>query len=609
MNSYLKIPLAICIAATALTAGAIGYAMTKGGEEPPLGGLLRPFSSHHELAEFLGNISSHGGSSAYYGYENSNEATLGLSDKTPSHSTTNVQVAGVDESDFVKTDGEYIYIASDNSVTIIKAYPPAELANVTVLKGQDLLGSELVNTSVYISGIYVFGDRLVVVLSVYEYSTWTAYEDYAEYYVRSQTGQRAVISVFDISDVAAPELLYSRGVSGYSLTSRMIDNYVYMVGQSYIWVVEQEPLLPLIWEGGYSDEFDVGQIYYDPETRDSSSFMNLLALDVLDGDYEYSSIVAGYASTVYMSPDALYLSIQKWSGDVVLLDAESTPKEEWTSRTTVYKVAVDGLSMVNSARGEIRGWLLNQFSMDEKDGYLRVATTTSWSEPENGVYVLDSDLAVVGALEGLAPTERIYSARFLGDILYLVTFRQIDPFFVIDLSDHLSPKVLGELKIPGFSSYLHPVDDNHLIGIGSENNSVKISLYDVTDPTNPVEQSKYLAPGWSSSTAQWDHKAFLFDLERDLLVIPMQVYDSYWSSSNYWTGVYVFNVSVEDGISLWGKVSQSEQGIYDSPFRALYIEDTLYTVSYSSVRATSLLDLSAQGELVYSTYSSWYYVL
>jgi uncharacterized secreted protein with C-terminal beta-propeller domain len=291
------------------------------------------------------------------------------------------------------------------------------------------------------------------------------------------------------------------------------------------------------------------------------------------------------------------------------VNADSTPREEWTTRTTVYKVAVDRLSMVNVARGEIRGWLLNQFSMDENDGYLRVATTTSWSEPKNGVYVLDSDLQIVGALEGLAPTERIYSARFMGDTLYLVTFRQIDPFFVIDLRDPISPKVLGELKIPGFSSYLHPVDDSHVLGIGSENNSVKISLYDVTDPTNPVEQSKYLAPGWSSSTAQWDHKAFLFDRERNLLVIPMQVYDSYWGNSNYWTGAYVFNVSTVDGISLWGKVSQNAQNVYDSPFRALYIDDTLYTVSYSSVRATSLLDLSAQGGLIYSTYSSWYYVL
>ncbi|MBU0685134.1 MAG: beta-propeller domain-containing protein, partial [Candidatus Thermoplasmatota archaeon] len=556
MNSYLKIPLAICLAATALTAGAIGYAMTQGGEETPLGGLLRPFSSHHELAEFLGNIPSSGGSSAYYGYGTPTEATMGLSDKTPSHSTTNVQVAGVDESDLVKTDGEYLYIASYNNVTIIKAYPPAELANVTVLTAEDLIGFERVNMTTYISisGIYVLENRLVVVLSVFEYPTWTGNADYAEYYAGSWTGERAMVSVFDINDVAAPELLYSCGVSGYSLTSRIVDNYLYMIGQSSVWMVEEKPLLPLIWEVSHSEEFDVGQIYYDPETRDSSSFMNLLALDVLDGDYEYSSILAGYASTVYMSPDALYLSIQKWSGDVVLVDARSTPREEWTTRTTVYKVAVDDLSMVNVARGEFRGWLLNQFSMDEKDGYLRVATTTSWSEPRNGVYVLDSNLAVVGALEGLAPTERIYSARFLGDTLYLVTFRQIDPFFVIDLSDHVTPKVLGELKIPGFSSYLHPVDDTHVIGIGSENNSVKISLYNVTDPTNPVEQSKYLAPGWSWSMAQWDHKAFLFDRERDLLVIPMQVSDLYWGNSNYWTGAYVFNVSAQDGISLWGTV-------------------------------------------------------
>ncbi len=611
MNSYLKIPLAICLAATTLTAGVIGYAMIQGGEDIPLGGLLRPFSSHHELAEFLGNVSSYGGWSRYYGDGTRTEGFMESKlSGTPSYSTVNVQVAGVDESDFVKTDGEYLYIASWNNVTIIKAYPPAELANVTVLTAEDLLGSEEVNITTYISisGIYVFEDKLVVVFSVFDYSAWTGDAEYAQYDARSWLDERTMVSVLDISDVATPELLYSYGVSGYPLASRMVDKVLYIIGQSSIWMVEGKPLIPLIWDVNHSEEFDVGQIYYDPETRDSSSFMNLLALDVLDGDHEYSSILAGYASIVYMSPDALYLSIQKWSGDVVSESSDSTPKEEWTARTTVYKVAVDRLSMVNVARGEFRGWLLNQFSMDEKDGYLRVATTTAWSELRNGVYVLDSDLNLVGALEELAPTERIYSARFLDDTLYLVTFRQIDPFFVIDLSDHFSPKVLGELKIPGFSSYLHPVDDAHVIGIGSENNSVKISLFNVTDPTNPVEQSKYLAPGWSWSTAQWDHKAFLFDRERELLVIPMQVSELY-SNSNYWAGAYVFNVSADDGISLWGKVNQNEKNGYDPPYRALYIEDTLYTVSHSSVRATSLIDLATQGQLTYSSYYSWYYIL
>lgn len=607
MNSYLKVPLAVCLAATFLTAGVIGYAMTQGGEEPPLGSLLQSFSSYEELAQFLEGVDEYSGSSAYYRESTMLPTSAGDSSsmETPSYSTTNVQVAGVDEADIVKTDGEYIYIASYNKVTITKAYPPAELANVTVLDTEDLLGFEPVNTSAYVSGVFLGDDRLVVILTVHEYSwTWEGYDEYA---IAMWGGERALASVFDTSDIASPELLYSYGVSGFALTSRMIGDYLYLVASSYIWRLEGSPLLPLFWEGSDSEEFDVGLIYYDPETRDASAFMNLLAVDVRDGDHEPMSVLSGYASTVYMSLESLYLSIQKWSGLMVTIGTEAAPEEELTTKTTIYKVAVDELTMVNVARGDVKGWLLNQFSMDENEGYLRVATTTSWSEPENGVYVLNSELSLVGSLEGLAPTERIYSARFLGDTLYLVTFRQVDPFFVIDLTVPSSPEVLGELKIPGFSSYLHPVDENHVLGIGSENGSVKLSLFDVSDPTNPVEKSKYLAPQWSYSTAQYDHKAFLFDFEKELLVIPIQIYSSSYYPGGWWAGAFVFKVSTEDGISLRGSVAQDTFYDYDAVIRALYIGDTLYTVSYSMVKATSLVDLSEEGELIYMAYSWWYY--
>ncbi len=614
MNSYLRIALAVCIAATALTAGTIAYAMTRGGDQMPYGGLLQSFSSYKELREFLEDMDTYSGSSAFYRSPMLSPQTSGEMsyDTSPSYSTTNVQVAGVDEDDIVKTDGEHLYIASYDKVTIVKAYPPSDLANVTVLDIEDLLGFKPHNTSAYVSGIYLFDTRLVVVLSAYEW--WTSGVEYGgddyDYYVAYRWGkERAVVSVLDIQDVTAPALQFSYGVTGYVLSSRMIDSYVYLVGQSSILVLEERPLLPLAWDGSSSEEVDVQDIYYDPETRDASAFMNLLALDVLHGDHETTTIMTGHASTVYMSLDAMYLSVQKWSGEMVLIDAASAPEEESSSRTTIFKVVVDGLTMVNVARGDVNGWLLNQFSMDEKDGNLRVATTTSWSNPESAVYVLGSDLSVLGSLTGLAPSERIYSARFLGDTLYLVTFRQVDPFFVIDLSDSAQPKVLGELKIPGFSSYLHPVDEDHVLGIGSENGSVKISLYNVSDPTDPTEQSKYLLPQWSSTIAEHNHKAVLFDLEKELLVIPAQVayYEEPSYNWTYWSGAYLFNVSVDDGVSVWGTVAHGSGFNYDSVLRSLYIGDTLYTVSDSVVKATSLTDLSAEGELIYNTPYWWYY--
>jgi uncharacterized secreted protein with C-terminal beta-propeller domain len=609
MNSHLRIAFAVCIAATALTAGTIAYAMTKDGGHSFSDTLLQPFSSYDQLREFLAGMESHSNSSAYYmSPALSRESMGGMKyDQAPSHSTTNIQVAGVDEADIVKTDGEYLYIASYDKVTIVKSYPSSDLANVTILDIEDTLGFKPENASAYVSGIYLHDTSLIVVLSVYEW--WNPAVDYADIGTYRYSNERSVVSVFDIENVSVPKLQLSYGVSGYALTSRMVGSYVYLVGQSSIVLLEQQPFLPLAWDGNSSEEVDVGKIYYDPETRDASVFMNLLAVDVVDGDHATTTILAGYASTVYMSLDAMYLSVQKWSGEMVVVETGSAPADEASSRTTIYKVAVDKLTMVNVARGDVRGWLLNQFSMDEKDGYLRVATTTGWSNQESAVYVLDSDLAVFGSLTKLAPNERIYSARFLGDTLYMVTFRQIDPFFVIALDDPAHPSVLGELKIPGFSSYLHPVDEDHVLGIGSENSSVKISLYNVSDPTNPTEQSKYLFPQWSSTSAAYDPKAVLFDFEKGLLVIPVSIYyheefDYNWTN---WNGAYLFNVSVVDGVSVMGAVAHGDTYGYDSVLRALYIEDTLYTVSQSTVKATSLLDLSQQGELIYNIPNWWYY--
>ena len=609
MNSHLRIALAVCIAATALTSGTIAYAMTMDGRHSFPDSFLQPFSSYDDLKGFLAGMVSYSDSSAYYrsptmSQDSTGEVSYG---QTPSYSKTNIQVAGVDEADIVKTDGRYLYIASYDKVTIVKAYPSSDLANVTVLGIEDILGFKPENASAYVSGVYLYATKLIVVLSVYEW--WNPGDDYAGYAARQWSNERSVVSVFDIEDVSAPKLQFSYGVSGYTLTSRMVGSYVYLVGQSFILLVEQQLFLPLAWDGNSSEEVDVGGIYYDPETRDASAFMNLLAVDVVDGDHSTTTILAGYASTVYMSLDAMYLSVQKWSGEMVVVDTNSAPEMEVSSRTTVYKMAVDKLTMVNVARGDVRGWLLNQFSMDEKDGYLRVATTTGWSNPESAVYVLDSDLAIFGSITGLAPNERIYSARFLGDTLYMVTFRQIDPFFVIDLGDPAHPWVLGELKVPGFSSYLHPVDEDHVLGIGSENGSVKISLYNVSDPTNPTEQSKYLFPQWSSTSAAYDPKAVLFDFEKGLLVIPVWIssYEEPYDNWTYWSGAYLFDVSTDSGVSVRGAVAHGDAYGYDSVLRALYIGDTLYTVSQSTIKATSLLDLSQQGELIYNISNWWYY--
>ena len=295
---------------------------------------------------------------------------------------------------------------------------------------------------------------------------------------------------------------------------------------------------------------------------------------------------------------ALFERIQKSLDDY---DAE-VQKE--AHRTRVHKIAIGSAGEIDYvARGEVPGRLLNQFSMDERDDRLRVATTVEFysrhtSGMYNNVYVLDEGMHVVGKLEQIAPDESIYSARFVGDKLYLVTFQQIDPFFVIDLSTD-QPQILGELKLPGYSSYLHPFDEDHIIGIGKDTKEnqfggvqplgVKLALFDVSDLSNPKLIDDFVIGGaGTDSDVLWDHKALLFDRTRGLLSIPISSYDDVSSgdgrlmASKVWRGFYVFGVSPSEGFTLKGTVEHSGgvdfyYGIQGG--RSFYIGDVLYTLS------------------------------
>ena len=600
MNKYLKTLIALFIALAAVAAGTITYVVLTG-----VGGtgghFLSSFYSEESLREFLKDsavdVSQGGWADERYSLGTPTELAPENSAAGVPYSSTNVQVAGIDEEDIVKTDGEYIYISSWNSVSILRAYPPSGLANASRIDAKDVIGPGFDDVNVWIKGLYIVSSRLVIISEVSPPYYWANYIERSPLNATNIVweGPRTMISVFDVTDAENPVFEFSCGVSGYPLTSRMIDGRVYLIAQSYTWIYQGDLAIPKLWAGSDSREFSLSNIFYDPETSEANSFLNLLAVNVETEESNHMSIVAGYASTIYMSYNALYLTIQKWPGEWIALDLERTPEDEDSTLTTIYKVSVDGLSMETTARGDVKGWLLNQFSMDEKDSFLRVATTTSWIEPKNNVYVLDESLNTVGALKGLAPTERIYAARFVGDVLYLVTFRQVDPLFVIDLSLPTNPKVVGELQMPGFSSYLHPVDDDHVLGIGSENWSLKVALYDVSDPANPVEQSKFVTSDSSWSLAMYEHKAVLFDLEKELLVIPA----SSWSwdefgGSSYKTGAFVFRVSLTDGISLRG-IIEHENALtwwYDYVERSLYIGDCLYTISNYLVKASSLEDLS-----------------
>lgn len=294
-------------------------------------------------------------------------------------------------------------------------------------------------------------------------------------------------------------------------------------------------------------------------------------------------------------------------------------------KTTVFRIHIENSTITPEVQGEVPGHVLNQFSMDEFDNHFRIATTT-WLNGtlQNNIYVLNMNLSIVGTLENLATGENLHSARFMGNRCYLVTFKTIDPLFVIDLSDPTNPEVLGELKIPGYSDYLHPYDENHLIGVGKETveadggsfawyQGVKISIFDVSNVGNPIQMANYtIGDRGTDSPVLSDHKAFLFDRSKDLLVIPVLVAEINetlfpegvplnFYGEFVWQGAYVFNITLTEGLALRGNVTHGEgAGLPEIGYwvtRALYIDNILYTVSDKKIKMNNLEDLAEIKEI------------
>ncbi len=284
--------------------------------------------------------------------------------------------------------------------------------------------------------------------------------------------------------------------------------------------------------------------------------------------------------------EELYNNIQKAT--------EKYYQEKQTEREKTYinkiELKEDG-KLGEITTGFVSGNLLNQFSLDQdKDGYLRVAITYTNKnyKNENGIVILDSQLEEYSTLDGLAEDERIYSVRFMGDKVFLVTFKQIDPFFVIDLSNRRNPEVLGYLKIPGYSSYLHPISDTLILGVGQDTSinqwggtstdGVKVTLFDVSDYENPEELATYKVSSKNSHTpVQNDHKAFLYIEKNNLIVLPVS---EYFNTRGNETSFYILEITDDDIVE---KEKLSHNQDYGNLLRSLYIGDELYTISNNQI--------------------------
>ncbi len=571
----------------------------------------------------------------------------------PRHSETNTQVEGVDEADIVKTDGNFLYVLHGQALEVISAFPVSDLA---------------IQSSVAIEGrpleMFLRGEQLVVFSAVdarpiYEEAGVDppessdhgyGYDVGAPY---AYGPQLTKISVIDLSSGGA-NLVKELYLEGSYSSSRRIDNHVRTVvtgtGRSpgvHYWPTkygdDKDEILASfealrranqrrILEADLSDfveqrfERKDGAIavlapscdsHYVPtpgSTADGFTTIQSIDLDALDAEPVATTIVGG-TDTVYSSKEGLYVAARGWNEALTMFAYElRTPTP--TTQTHIHKfdIATDPGAPAYVASTSVFGHIHDQFSLDERDGVLRVAVTeqrvssTSW-DSSTSLYTLDAGLEILGHVGGLAPGEQIFSTRFVGERGYVVTFRQVDPLFVFDLADPKKPRLLAELKIPGFSSYMHPIEDGkYLLTVGHDGTDEgqvlepALQIFDVTDPTAPALLHKHVLPdGWSE--AESNHKAFTyFD---GMLAIPF----SSWSYAGASSTLEVFDIDVHDGITPLGSVDHSpffgqisEQQYYCGYYppgvrRGVFIDDYIYSISAGGVVVSALDGMTSVASL------------
>lgn len=482
------------------------------------------------------------------------------------YSTTNVRQEGVDEADTSKTDGKYLYVLKDSRQEI--AVVETEEGSLTES------GAISVEKGMTIEEFYLNPEkkRLVMICSKSEEGDGNLFRD-----MGVSTSTEAV--TYDVGDPTQPVELGRIRQSGSYSSSRMSGDYLYLFSTYYtgtgISRGDEKSFVPLVNEKPLA----IDDIYLPPVDM-GNMYEVVTALDIEEPDtITDSKAIFSKGGQIYVSNENIYYYENEWE------------KPDKTS-TTVRKIAYKDGRLRAEAQGTFDGYLNDSFSIDEYKGYLRVAVTTG---DTNSVYVMDDKLKVIGSIEGLAEDERIYSARFMGDAGYFVTFRETDPLYSVDLSDPKKPEIKGALKIPGFSDYLHFYGEGLLIGIGmdvdedtSVTGGVKLTMFDITDMTDVKEKDTYAMENVYSTDVSYDYKAALVDAGKNLIGFP-----GYESGGQKY---YLFSYSTKDGFKCL--LDEEINGSGAIPARGIYIGDILYIVQGNIVESYSLSNYKKIGDII-----------
>lgn len=439
----------------------------------------------------------------------SDSATASARAVDTSFSDTNVRTEGVGEADIVKTDGNYLYTLKANS---------QEISIVDIRSDQMKVVSCIsLNENFQASEFYLSDQKLFVLGNMQN----TKVDSDSKTLYR---GSCTRIQTYDLTDINNPKSIGTVDQSGYYLTSRFKDGYLYVFSDYYVYDTitkkDYPSYVPLVGDN-LLKQSDI----YLPTNHAADQYLVVSSVSADDPEKAADQkAIMSENGEVYVSENNIY--IYEYTNSSILADNLAAKNQ-----TILRKLSYNKGKLSGSAQGKVKGYLNDSFSIDEYDNTLRLVTTITHnagsSSQSNAVYVLDADLKTIGKIEDLAKDEQVYSARFLGDTGYFVTYEQTDPLFSVDFSDPENPKILGKLKIPGFSEYLHFYSDNLLLGIGMDTdengvtNGVKVSMFDISDPSDVKEVSKYTLDQYYHSDVFSDYRAALVDPEKNLIGFPL----------------------------------------------------------------------------------------
>ncbi|MBQ3517770.1 MAG: beta-propeller domain-containing protein [Clostridia bacterium] len=508
------------------------------------------------------------------------ETTVGTAagSAKPQYGQTNVQVEGVDEADILKNDGENLYLLKGNTLHVIRAYPADSMAELATVVLKEQFDEEKISYY-YANEMFLYNNYLCVMLTC-------NYSDYSE--------SRTMALIYDISDPANPTFVQRFAQDGQYLSSRIAGGRLILVtthsdfytydytknGQQCI--VLEDRMIPKTYIGT-DDGVSVPESnlsVMDESAPTAFTVVSLFNMDDISQSVSTQAVLGG-GTDVYCTNENLFVARRIYEvKEYPSADGLTVSASSYVS-TQIYSFTFADGTVQRLATGCVPGEPLNQFSMDEHNGYFRIAVTFGG---DNGLYVLDSNLVIVGESEHYGENEQIRSVRFMGDWAYVVTFEQTDPLFVFDLSDPTKPVITGEVKLPGFSAYLHPIGNGLILGLGfggtesGLDGSAKISLFDVSDPMNPKELDALVHENANLST---DHKAFCTVYDGSFM-IPMYSYGTRTDEYGYeiWMQEHgaVLHFAVEDNkLVIRNEYECSE--LYSNPERVTYIGDTAYAVT------------------------------